>query len=200
LLLSHPFSSIYLDRLYTVRPFLCHFAACTIVFLIFFIGVVYDRNIYIVDDSNPEVFNPSTSDWLTWPAPPNKSGNGPCLLAWKDSILLLGGELNRRGVQQFNLSTKTWKILDSSNLSMAIYFSGCVVLPTEDILIVGSEIDPYRSSAALYNVSSNTWTQLDETNHPRDGTSLVTLGSRVFVVDGWSSYTVEEFDFVDNTW
>ena len=166
----------------------------------FLIGVAYDKNIYIADDSNPEVFIPGTSSWLTWPAPQNSSGNGPCLVSWKDSLLLFGGDFNRRGVQQFNLTRQAWEVLDSSNVPMDIFLSSCIVLPTEDILVVGSETDPFRSSAALYHVNSNTWTKLDDTNHPRDGTSLVTLGSRVFAVEGWSTYTVEEFNYKDNTW
>ena len=113
---------------------------------------------------------------------------------------MLGGDLNRRGVQRFSLSSQTWEVLDSSNVPMDIYFSGCIVLPSEDILVVGSENDPYRSSASLYNVNSNTWTKLNDTNHPRDGTSLLKLENRVFAVEGWSTYTVEEFHSDNNTW
>ncbi len=32
-------------------------------------GVVYNEKLYILDDENPEVFNPKTNTWSIWPKP-----------------------------------------------------------------------------------------------------------------------------------
>jgi hypothetical protein len=83
---------------------------------------------------------------------------------------------------------------------MDIYLSGCALLPNDEILVVGSEGSPFKSSMALYNIQSNTWKTLSETPNPRDGTALVTLGKRVFAVDGHYGNIVEEFNFNTFTW
>jgi hypothetical protein len=163
-------------------------------------GEIYNDKIYIKDDSNPEVFDPISNSWSSWLAPLKKTGDGACLVAQKDTFLLLGGLSNQRGVQTFNHSSNTWQVLNSTNVPMDIYLSGCALLPNDEILVVGSEGTPYQSSAALYNVQSNTWKALSETPNPRDGTALVTLGKRVFAVDGHYGNIVEEFNYNTFTW
>ena len=93
----------------------------------------------------------------------------------------------------------TWSLLNSSSAPMDIFYSGCVVLPTDDILIVGSENED-QSSAARFNIESGTWTSLGSTTNPRNGTSLVTLGKQVFAIDGHAGNVVEEFDYDTNSW
>ena len=163
-------------------------------------GEIFDNKIFIADDENPEVFDPVTKTWSSWLAPSKKSGDGPCLVAWKDTFILLGGSSNRRGIQTFNHSSNTWKVLESSSVPMDINLSACILLPSEEVLVVGSEGTPYLSSAALYNIKANTWKKLPDTTNRRDGTSLVRLGSRIFAIDGHFKNVVEEFNYNNSTW
>lgn len=117
------------------------------------------------------------------------------LLFSKTDVMTLYNEI----WQAFNHSSMAWNSLNTNSAPMDIVFSGCVVLPTEDILIVGSEFED-QSSAALFNVESGTWTTLGSTTHPRNGTSLVTLGKRVFAIDGHAGNIVEEFNYNTNSW
>jgi N-acetylneuraminic acid mutarotase len=103
-------------------------------------------------------------------------------------------------MQAFNHSSNTWQILDSTTVPMDIYLSACTLLQNDDILVVGSEGTPYQSSAAVYNIQSNTWSTLPNTTYPRDGTALVTLGKRVFAIDGHFRNIIEEFNYNNTSW
>ncbi len=162
-------------------------------------GEIFAEKIFITDDSNPEVFDPASNSWSSWPKPISKAGDGPCLVAWMDTFILLGGFSNRRGVQTFNHSSNTWQVLDSTNVPMDIYLSGCALLPSDEILVVGSE-DSDQSSAALYNIRANTWQKLPETTNAKQGASLVILGSRIFVMGDHFENVIEEFDYNTFTW
>ena len=162
-------------------------------------GEIFKNKLFIVDDSSPEVFDPARNIWSGWPAPPTATGTGKCLLAWSDIFIMFGGEYNSRAMQTFNHSSQTWEVLDSTCVPMDMMYSGCTVLPTGDILIAGSRDAPYQSSIALFHVKSNTWKKLADSTISRKGTSLVTLGSRVFAIDGGEN-VVEEFDYNTNTW
>ncbi len=48
-------------------------------------------------------------------------------------------------------------------------------------------------------VLSNTWTHLENSNVPHYGSTLVTLGKRVFSIDGHDRNFVEEFHYHNNT-
>ncbi len=163
-------------------------------------GEIYNGKIYIADDKSPEVLDPVSNSWSRWPAPLNKTGESPCLVAWKDSFILLGGSSNRRGVQTFNHSSNKWHVLDSTAVPMDIYFSSCILLPSEEILVVGSEEKPFKSSVSLYHIQSNTWSTLPNTTYPKNGAGLVTLEKRVFAIDGHYGNIVEEFIYADATW
>jgi N-acetylneuraminic acid mutarotase len=162
-------------------------------------GETFNEKIYITDGSNPEVFDPASNSWSSWPKPIRKTGNGPCLVAWMDTFILLGGFSNRQGIQTFNHSSNTWQVLDSTNVPMDIYLSGCALLSSDEILVVGSE-DSDLSSAALYNIRANTWKKLAETTNAKQGASLVILGSRIFVMGDHYENVIEEFDYDTSTW
>ena len=100
-------------------------------------GAIYENKIYIPDPYNPEVFDPVSNIWTQWPKSMNY-GYLPCSLTWKDTFLQLGGYTNRRGVQSFSHLTQTWTDLYTSSSTMDVYYSGCVVLPNENVLVVGS--------------------------------------------------------------
>ncbi len=164
-------------------------------------GEIYNGKIFIANERNPEVFDPVSNTWSSWLAPYKRSGDAPCLVAWKDVFFLIGGEVNKRGIQIYNHSSNTWDILNSSSTPMDILYSGCILLPNEEeILVVSSHDAPFKSSAALYNIKSNTWRALPDTPNPRDAATLVALGKRVFAIDGHAGNIIEEFDYANSTW
>jgi hypothetical protein len=162
-------------------------------------GANYNGSLFLFDDTNPEVFDLASNTWSSWPVPLKKAGDGPCLVGWKDTFLLLGGDFNKEQVQVFNHSSNTWQVLNSTTVRM-IFWSGCVLLPNDKILIHGSDIVSYYSSALLYNIRENTWITLPDTSVNRHGTSLVTLGTRAFAIDGYLTSAIEEFHYNNNTW
>ena len=38
-------------------------------FSITFLGVIFEDNLYIIDNTDPEVFYPKTGTWSSWPKP-----------------------------------------------------------------------------------------------------------------------------------
>jgi len=163
-------------------------------------GEIFNGKLYIVDDSNPEVFDPVSYSWSSWPTPLNKTELGPCLVAWKDTFILLGGYYDRRQIQTFNHSSNTWQVLDLSSVPIEIYLSGCILLPNNEILVVGSDYTAFESSATLYNIEANTWNKLPDISVNRHGTSLVLLGTRVFAIASDDTNVIEEFHYNNNTW
>ena len=163
-------------------------------------GAVYNGKVYIVDSFNGHVFDPTTDTWSNWQYPPISPGFAPWMVTWNDMTLLLGGSTNLRGVQSFNHVTHQWQILDSSQTPFQMYWSSCLNVQNDEILIVGSAMSPDYYSAALYNARTNQWTQLEKTVPNRSGSRLVMLGQRIFAVGGDKSDLVEEFFLTNNTW
>ncbi len=163
-------------------------------------GVVYQEKVYVMDESNPQVFDTSSKTWSSWPLPPKKSGTAPSMVGWKDCIILLGGTSNLRGVQIFNITNQTWAVMDSSQVPMDIFWSSSLTLPNGNVLIAGSHQNGYYYSAAVYNPTDNSWTELEKTTTNHYGTRLVQLGSRIFATDGYQTDLVEEFILETYTW
>jgi N-acetylneuraminic acid mutarotase len=111
---------------------------------------------------------------------------------------MIGGYTNPKSVQSYNTNSQQWTII-SSSVPMNVENSACIVLPNEDVLVVGSENFEDFNSAAIYNVANNVWTKLDRTTYLREGTDLVRLGNRIFVLGGLSD-NIEEFHQEDNSW
>ena len=154
--------------------------------------------IYLAHDTYPEIFDPMTSEWSSWPTSNVVHGYYGCLLSWRDSLIFLGGYNARKVVEIFDVSSQTWKILDSS-APIDIYKSACVVLPNDEILVAGSSGDGRRSF--IYNVTANKWRRGGDSIFSKKGSSLVVLGSRVFAVGGgYYPEVVEEFDLSSETW
>jgi len=119
------------------------------------------------------VYDDITNTWSDWKTLLNKIGYGACLLVWRENFLLIGGSSNLKGVQMYDHLTETWSFINSSFVPMDVQFSGCVVLPNEEILIAASHEDPFKRPAVLYNVESDTWTQVEPTKFDRSASSLV---------------------------
>ena len=163
-------------------------------------GVIFDDKMFIADNEFADVFDLKENSWSEWTGPLNKSARASCLLNWDNKFLLLGGRSNPRGIQIFDHSTQMWEIVESGLVPFDIDYSSCIMLPTEEVLVVGSIVDSYRSSVALYNPKSNTWRMLGDTAISRYGANLVMLGKRIFLLDGEGGNVVEEFDSNDYSW
>jgi hypothetical protein len=64
--------------------------------------------------------------------------------------------------QKFNLTTQIWTPIFTNPPNDALSRPACLVLPSEDILVVGGQNDLKQS--LLYNPLSNTWKILPNTN------------------------------------
>ncbi len=163
-------------------------------------GAVYQEKLYVMDEASPQVFDPSSRTWSNWPSPPNKSGEAPWMVGWKDCIILLGGGSNPKGVQIFNITKQTWAVMDSSQVPMEMYWSSSLTLPNGNVLIAGSFQDGYHNSATFYNPTNNSWKELEKTATSHHGTRLVQLGTQIFAIGGRANDLVEEFILETNTW
>jgi hypothetical protein len=163
-------------------------------------GILYDDVLFIVDDYRPEAFDPAMSAWSYWPKPINATSVGACMIKTNNSLILFGGLQSERTVQQYDVEAQSWKLLASP--PMDIEYSGCTVLPNGKVLVLGSSSSIYRREAALYDVDKNSWTSLGGTTYDRFGTSLITLGDRVFAIGGGfdPDVEVEEYNYKDDTW
>jgi hypothetical protein len=79
------------------------------------------------------------------------------MFVWRDSIMVLG----RYNYEKFNLTTQHWTAI-STTPPADIYHPGCLVLPNEEILVVGGYFSPNQSF--IYNHIANTWRTLSNTN------------------------------------
>ena len=116
-----------------------------------------------------------------------------CTFVWRDSIINLG----YYRYQKYSFTTQTWSVLITSP-PISFYNPGCLVLPTDEVLVVGSWVNSYRQ-ALIYNPLTNAWRTLPNLNIDQGPADLVQLGSRIFVVGGLNS-TAEEFNPTSNTW
>jgi hypothetical protein len=163
-------------------------------------GVVYQNKLYVIDTSNAHVMDLENGNWSSWPMPPNSFGYAHSMVGWEDSIILFGGESNMRGVQVFNITNQTWKVQNSSNVPMDIFWTSCLLVEQDQILLAGSESGGFHYSAAKYNPRADTWIKLADSGTNHWGSRLVKLGSRIFALDGHVIDSVEEFKMADNTW
>jgi hypothetical protein len=85
------------------------------------------------------------------------------MVAWRDSFIMLG----LLKYQKFNLTTQQWTPITTNPPVLAqptpgLYNPACIVLPSEEILVVGSSYNPNQT--LLYNHMTNTWRTLPNTN------------------------------------
>jgi hypothetical protein len=162
----------------------------TKILYLLFPGIIYNNKFYIVDQSYPEVYDGATNTWSKWEAPMHDMGLDACTFVWRDSFFLLG----QFKYQKYSLAMKTWSNLITSPPSV-LYNPSCIVLPNEEVLVVGSTSLPYQ--ALMYNPLTNTWRKLPNLTNPYG--NLVKLGSRVFAVGG-NTPKVDEFVIATNSW
>jgi len=82
-------------------------------------------------------------------------------------------------------------------------YSSCIVLPSDEILIVGSSFLNYTRFSAIYNPISNNWKSVGDGKFDRQGASVVRLGYRIYVLGGGDNpptEDVEELQACFNFW
>jgi hypothetical protein len=169
-------------------------------------ALVYNNKIYIVDSGSGETFNPATNSWSSGIFPMYNFGEGECMVQFNDTFAGFGGSTSNR-FQIYNLTTATWS--SPITLINGVYYGSCRLLPNSNgkVLVVG--VDSCCSTgdqwATIINLVTFQQTSLPIPSLFRGwGVSLVTLGSRVFAVNGWNWNAnipvVEEFHLTNNSW
>jgi len=159
-------------------------------------GVVHNDKIFIIDDVNPEVFDPKNNHWSQWPKPIKKADYS-CMISWKDSILVFGGISNEHGVQSFNTTLNSWSVLNAGIPPFQLVQTTCFSLPKNQVLLVGSRND--GKSSALFDIHTNSWENLEDSEFNRHGSTVVNLNGRIFVINA-KNYVVEEYHYETKTW
>jgi len=163
-------------------------------------GVVLKNKLYVIDESNVHALDLINNVWSTGPKPPVDSGNASWTVAWKDSIILLGGNSNFKGVQMYNVKSQTWAVRSSANVPFEMNLSPSLLTGPNQVLVAGSERQKYRHSTATYNPQTDSWLSLPNFKEDLLGTRLVQLGSRIFAIDGAYTDNVVEFSEATSTW
>jgi hypothetical protein len=88
-------------------------------------GEIYNDKIYIKDDSNPEVFDPIINSWSSWPAPLNKTGEGPCLTR----VFAIDHDA-KNVIEEFHYNNNTWSSVEAK-LIVPRKHHGTIALPAE---------------------------------------------------------------------
>ena len=161
-------------------------------------GVVLKDKLYVIDQSNVHVLDLISNTWSMGPKPPKYFGSLSWIVGWKDSIILLGGQ-ETKGVQIFNVTSQTWTVKNSTNVPMDMQWSSSLLIGPDEILIAGSWLSSPHS-AAKYYPQTDSWLKLPDSQVSHQGSRLVQLGHRIFVIDGRDTDTVEEFFATNNTW
>ena len=121
-------------------------------------------------------------------------------MTWQHSILLFGGSDDPRGVYIFDHASTTWSAVNTSQLTMDLWFSSCIKLQNDLVLISGSNQPPYTNSVVSFDPKAETWTELESTIQDKRDTRLVELGSRIFAIEGYTTDDVEEYVLLTDTW
>jgi hypothetical protein len=106
-----------------------------------------------------------------------------------------------REVWKFDPSTQAWTLLSSSS-PLDLYYSGCMVLPNEDILVTGtgSSYQTFNYKAfTIFNVTADTWTGLKFSAVDLYYSVPLALGSRIFVLPAATFPTMLEYNLENNT-
>jgi hypothetical protein len=147
-------------------------------------GVFHKGKFYLSHDSNPQVFDPSTKTWSTWPVSPERSLYA-CLVSWNDVIIQIGGWDTGTRIFSYNPATNTWTNMNAPAPPKGLFYMSCLILPNMNVLVAGLQ---HQQILTSYNVTSNTWGLNITTALPVDYSSLVLLGSRSFIVPYYSSF------------
>ena len=159
---------------------------------------VYNNKMYFSPYTDyAETLDLETKVWSSWPLPPKNKYNG-CQVTWRDSFIRFGGSESNGGstVQMFNHTTETWTTLRAKSFS-TFDCTGCTLLPGDRVFLIGTTVNADQKKFTVYDIKANQWifngTQIYALQMP----GVVTLGKRVFVIQGdmAKANIVQEFHY-----
>ena len=169
--------------------------------------LAYQNKIYCFDNGGAEVYNPQSNAWSAGVTVPGNIGEGECSLLYRDSVFIFGGRKNVQYVQKYNFTTGIWTF--PFMLNNGIFFSNCLLLPKTKckVLIVADNscCGTTLQTATIIDLETNQQTPISNPTFLRGwGNSMVMLGTRLFVVNGWNWSAnvpiVEEYHSSNNSW
>lgn len=174
-------------------------------------GFLYKNLVYFVDNANPEVYNVDTNQWSAGISAPNSPNNAPCMVVYRDSVFVLGGDGYNIGNRQYNFTTQAWTNL--LNLPAGFQFFGCALLPASadrlpngplyDDKILMMQHNGDDRAGTIYDIKNNVYLPMTPTASGHRHNFLLSLGRRVFVLSGYNGAAtpvVEEYHKHNNSW
>jgi len=160
-------------------------------------GTAHQGKIYLPnsDGNHPEIFDPLTKAWSSWPDSLGLFSPDACLVSWKGFILQLGGPCPySKNVLKYDPVSNLWSWLPASS-THDFSQGGGMVLPNDNILI--TYVDALNQ-VAEYNVTSNTWLPTVLATSNLHYSYPVILGYRTLVISGYSD-VVHEYFYTNRT-
>ena len=174
-------------------------------------GQIFKNQLYFPDVSYPETFDLDTRKWSKGVSIPISPGTNPCIVSYLDTFIVMGGTSNPTGMQQYNITSKTWTNLPS--LSPGYSYFGCVLLPsspdapgsaplfTSRILMMQNQDSDVMGT--IFDIASNKFLPISPTTYGHRYNRILSLGRRVFVFAGYNGAAhniVEEYHQYNNSW
>jgi hypothetical protein len=90
-------------------------------------GQLYNGKFYWLGDGiQNEVYDISSNVWSSWPALPVRTAAGQCMVTWRDSFIIFGGEAALTTAQAFNITTQVFFFFRSQSADkLTIYSVPC---------------------------------------------------------------------------
>lgn len=174
-------------------------------------GLIYQNELYFIDNPNPETYNLDTNQWSAGITVPYATGENPCIVNYLDTLIIFGGSSYPTGMQQYNFTSKTWTNLPY--LSSGYSYFGCTLLPASSdapisdplfadrILMMQSQSSDVLGT--IYDISSSQFLPISPTTYGHRYNQILSMGRRVFVVAGYNGAPhniVEEYHQHNNSW
>ena len=104
------------------------------------------------------------------------------------------GEINTYSCLKYNLNRKKW--INTAAPNEIRYFAASAVFEGKIVVSGGIEYYKKRSKRTVeaYDHYENQWAYLPEMIKGRSDHSLVSMGNKLFVIDGWTTNSCEVFD------
>jgi N-acetylneuraminic acid mutarotase len=155
-------------------------------------------------------YDPLTNAWQklnNLPAGLLTAKDRPTFL-WTGTELLVWGGNGANDGYRFNPTTNSWTTMSTTNAPVPRNFYLSCLTGTELVIWGGSDAGTGTplSTGARYNLASNTWSAMTNTNAPAflNGANAIIDGTAMYVYGGANGFTysnkMNKYDLVANTW
>jgi hypothetical protein len=166
-------------------------------------GVVYQNKLYFIpysrsgyNDPLEKTYDPATNTIKRWPNIPGYMiSNKASMVRWRDSFLFF----DTSGVHFYNITAEEWLPTYVSYGYNSIFNPKAALLPNDEVLVVGAYCGLCTLRAYVYNISGKTWSDAGTPANNPLSAALVQLGSRYFLMGGFSNVT-EEYNYKTRNW